>query len=148
MDMVLINLVCDDLHRLSQITLVQPDRFVQIDLLLGQLVVVDHHHQVVALMFRIGFAQGDLNRPFALKAFRFGEIEFVEAAFSALFERYQLLMRLSDRTVQFVPRCAEFAFQIGSGAREVILRLLQSFLLLCELRLHFLYAAVLSDGAR
>jgi hypothetical protein len=70
-DSILINLVHDELHRLRLIRLVQPDWFIQVHFFLGQLVIVHQHHQVVALMFGVSLAQGNLDRSFTLEGFGF-----------------------------------------------------------------------------
>ncbi len=74
-DVILIDLVHHDLHRLWQAGLVQPDRLVEDHFSLPQFVVVHQHHQVVALVLGVGLAQGDANGTLALEAFCFPKIE-------------------------------------------------------------------------
>ena len=127
--MVLFDFVHHDLDRLRLIALMQPDRFIQVHFFLRQLVIVHQHHQVVALMLGIGLAQRNLDRPFTLESFGFRQVELVVSPLAALFEPHQFLMRPGNRTIQFITCRAKLAFEIGFCDGDLILRVLQLFLL-------------------
>ena len=77
------------------------DRFVEIDLFLGELIVVNDHRQVVLCVFiRLAQRDGEWTNPMELLGFC--EVKLVIAALAALFESHQLFMRLGNGTVEFI----------------------------------------------
>src|SRR5713226_5662124 len=87
MDQVFLDAVHDHLNRLGLIFRVEPNRLIEIDVLLGELIVVDHHLHVVVLVFRIRPAQREGERPDALELLRLCQVEFEITSLSALRER-------------------------------------------------------------
>ena len=109
------------------------DRFVEIDLFLGELIVVNDHRQVVAFVFYIRLAQRDGEWTNPMELLGFCEVKLVIAALAALFENHQLFMRLGNGTVEFIASGVDVSLQVGPLLLHLILRILQLFLLFDEL---------------
>jgi hypothetical protein len=65
------------LDGLRTVGLVEHDRLVEIDVLLGQVLIVKHELQIGTLVFGVGLRQADTERAFLLKLLRLVDVELV-----------------------------------------------------------------------
>ena len=113
MDVIAANVVDYYLDGPRTVGLVEHDRLIEIDVLLGQVLIVNHELQIGILVFGVGLLQMNTERAFLLKLLRLVDVELVINVLTApLRERYSD-RRLGSRTCWF--RFCPFEITVRSG---------------------------------
>ena len=81
---ILLDVIDNYLYGLRVALAVNPDRFVEINFFLGELIVVHHHGEVEVLVLGVGPAERKHDGADAAELFGFCEVEFEIAALAAL----------------------------------------------------------------
>ena len=138
MDVVLADVVDDDLDGLRAVWHVEHDRLEEIDVLLRQVAVVDHHLQVGILMLAVGLLQPQFNDAGALELLRFREVELRVVPLALLLEQHQFVVRVRDGPGEFSARVDEIALRARQAGAGIVDRLALGI----ELRLQLLEARI------
>ena len=102
MDVVIADVVDDDLDGLRTVWHVEHDRLEEIDVLLRQVAIIDHHLEVGVLMLAVGLFQTQLNDARALELLLFREVELRVVSLALFLKQHQLVMGVRNGAVSSV----------------------------------------------
>ena len=116
MDVIVADVVDYYLDGLRTVGPVKHDRLVEIDVLLGQVLIVNHELQIGKLVFGVNLLQADTQRAFLLKLFRLVDVELVIIVLTAPLRDRYFIWRPASQTCLFSMQLFEITVRSGQIA--------------------------------